>query len=130
MIENFPFKKILVVDDSEVDFFLVHQNLKMVKPVPHILHAMDVDSGLNVLRSFRQSEMPDLVLLDLYFNRHFRQGRDFLHEFHRMPKTITCGTKIKVLSAYTNPEIIAGLEKDFGKMHVIEKPIAAYHLIT
>ncbi len=127
--KGFLFNKILVVDDSEVDFFIVNTMIKRKFPSTAIFFAMDVDSGIKMLKSFAPSEMPDLILLDLFFKNHYKQGADFLSEFAKINFGIIANTKIKVLTAYADYRDAKGLHHKFPNTEILEKPFSLEKLM-
>lgn len=129
MKKEIPFNRILVVDDSEVDFFIVNTLLKRHKPGLSLYYAMDVESGLNMLKAFKPGETPDLILLDLNFERQKMHGMDFLKELVKLYPVINSGPKVIVLSAYLGFNDSEAITKDFFGVEIIEKPFSVEKLV-
>jgi len=99
MNEIFPYKRILIIDDDEMAHYLTHQTIKMHDRSLSVYHAMDVDSGIDMYKSFKTPALPNLILLDLYFERQHKQGKDFIAEFQQLHKEIISRTRLIVLTA-------------------------------
>jgi len=128
MSENeFPFNRILVVDDSEVDFFIANTLLKRHNPAVSLYYAMDVESALSMLRAFKPAEMPDLILTDLNFEKQKKQGLDFLREFSEL-YPLNNGPKVVVLSAYLGFNDREAITKACFAAEIIEKPFSVEKL--
>ncbi len=128
--KEIPFNRILIIDDSEVDFFIANSILKKHKPSVSLYYAMDVDSALNMLRSFKTSEVPDLILLDLNFERQSKQGLDFLKEFEKLYAGLDTQTKITVLTAFKGFQEAKVIARDFSHTAIMEKPFSVEKLIS
>ena len=128
--KEIPFNRILVVDDSEVDFFIVNTLLKRHKPGLSLYYAMDVESGINMLKAFKPDETPDLILLDLNFDKQKMQGMDFLRELTKLYPAVNTGPKVIVLSAYLGFNDSEAITKDFLGVEIIEKPFSVEKLVA
>ncbi len=127
--KEIPFNKILIVDDSEVDFFIAHSLLKRHKPSISLFYAMNVDGALKMLRSFKKEEMPDLVLLDLHFDRQEKQGKDFLKEFKTLVAEQNVSTKVVALTAFSSFSDTRNFANDFSNIRVLKKPLSIEMLL-
>lgn len=128
--KEIPFNRILIVDDSEVDFFIANTLLKRHKSALSLYYAMDVESGLNMLKAFKPGAVPDLILLDWNFDRQKKQGVDFLKEFEKLYPANSNGPRLIVLSAYLGFNDTEALTKDFGEVEIIEKPFTLEKLVA
>ena len=128
--KEIPFNRILIIDDSEVDFFIANTMLKRHKPSVHLYYAMDVDSALDMMRSFKPNEMPDLILLDLNFDRQEKQGVDFLKEFNKLEPAGNSETKVVILTAYSGFKEVKDFIHDFSITEIIQKPFSVEKLMA
>lgn len=120
--KKIPYNRILVVDDSEVDFFIASKTITRHNPSAFMLYANSVDSALNMLRDSSPATLPDLILLDLNFDRQTKQGIDFLKEFGKL--SLPSGSRIKVivLTAYAGFRDIRSITNEFSVTAILEKP--------
>lgn len=130
MKKEFPYKRILVIDDNEIDFFLAHRNVMNYGSKSDMFFAMDVDSGMAMYKSFKPEDRPDLILLDLSFGRQGRHGIDFLKEFRALPSQTTAGTEVVVLTAYAKHPEGAELNNKYQGVKVLEKPFLVEKLLS
>jgi CheY-like chemotaxis protein len=128
--KEFPYKRILVIDDSEVDFFIANTLLKKHKPSVSLYYAMDVDSALDMLKSFKPDDAPDLILLDLNFDRQKKQGIDFMKEFIAMGPLHLAGTTVMVLTAFAGFKEMKNISAYFSRTAIIEKPFSVEKLMA
>ncbi len=130
MKKEFPYKRILVIDDNEVDFFLAHTHIKNYDRSACVYFAMDVDSGMAMYKSFKPEEKPDLILIDLCFNRQQKQGADFINEFNLLPKEVTQGTRLMVLTSFSGYNEGLSLNKNQLGIILLEKPFEAEKVLA
>jgi CheY-like chemotaxis protein len=124
MEQDFPFKRILVADDSDIDIFIVHTILKRYKPSLLLYYALDIESALSMLKSFKSTDLPCLVLLDLNFGKQKKQGLDFMMEFATLYPGGPNNPKVLGLSAYTAFRDVTRIKKNFPDLSIIEKPFS------
>lgn len=127
--KEIPFNRILIVDDSEVDLFIAHSLLKRHKPSICIYHAKSVDCALDMIKGFSLAEMPDLVILDLHFERQEKQGKDFLKEFRTLFPGQSASAKIIALTAFSTFSDVNNFVKNFSHIPVLKKPFAVEMLM-
>ncbi len=130
MKKEFPFKRILVIDDNEIDFFLTHTHVKKYSREADLFFAMDVDSGLKLFKSLSNEEKPDLILLDLNFSRQHRQGIDFLTEFLKLPKETTASTQVMIVTAYMGHQEGKTLNEKHAGLKMVEKPFTVEKILN
>ena len=125
-----PYSRILIIDDSEVDFFIVHSMLKRHKPSLSLYYAMDVDSALNMLKAFNPEQIPDLIILDMHFERQDKQGLDFLREFKTFQQARDHEIKIMALTAFAGFIDVKTFARDFAQTPMLKKPFSVENLIA
>ncbi len=130
MNKEFPYKKILVIDDNETDFYIAHGHINSYTRDVNLFYAMDVDSGLEMFRSFKQELRPDLILLDLNFDRQGKQGIDFLIEFQKMEEESVMPTGVIILSAFSVYNEVQVLRKIHPVLKFIEKPFSVEKILS
>lgn len=129
--KEFPYNKILVIDDSALDFLIATTIAKRLKPSVLLFHAMDVDEGLDMLMYFDPADVPDLILLDLNFGMQQKQGANFLREYDALPEACRAGTKtIVVVTAYAGFSGEHSFTKDLPPIKIIEKPLTEEKLLS
>lgn len=119
-----PFNRILVVDDSDVDFFIASTHIQRHKPSAKLIFADSVDKALDMLRNCNPADVPDLILLDLNFDRQTKQGIDFLNEFWKQKKTYPQEVKVMVLTAFAGFEELCPIQKMFPETEILQKPFS------
>lgn len=72
--------KILVVDDDEVNNFILKELFQEAEIADQIVIESSVDSALSYLAE--EQSLPQLILLDI--NMPIKDGFDFLEEYHEM----------------------------------------------
>ena len=130
MKKEFPYKRILVIDDNEIDFFLAHTHIKRYSENADLFFAMDVDSGLNLFKSFTNDQKPDLILLDLNFNRQQLQGIDFIKEFEKLPKESISSTEVMLLTAFSGYDEGKLMREKYGVLKMVEKPFTVEKILA
>jgi response regulator of citrate/malate metabolism len=95
-----------------------------------LYYAMNVDSALDMLKNFKPSDVPDLILLDLNFDRQNKQGIDFLKEFNKLQPSHTAGIKVMILTAFAGFKEVKEFETDFLKTEIIQKPFLVQKLLS
>ena len=128
--KEIPYSSILVVDDSEVDFFIATTILKGNNPSAQVGFAMDVNGGLNMLKNSALEKLPDLILLDMHFERQEKQGPDFLNEFKTLRSTFKKEIRIIVLTAFVGFIDYKQFAKDFPDTSILKKPLSLEKILS
>ena len=75
--------KILLVEDSRSDAYLVRLAVERISQPCELIHCIDPDDALRLLKSCDKSGAPQLIILDL--NTPGKSGFDLLIEIHKLP---------------------------------------------
>lgn len=111
-------KKILVVDDSEADQFLVSLAINEYDPAIEILTASDGQQALNLLNE--PAEPPQLILLDI--NMPVMNGFEFLEHYDKRHDKHTVVVMLTSSDQESDKQLSASYES--VKQYLI-KPIEA-----
>ena len=123
------FKKVLVIDDDEVDVYLTRRILEESGFAEEIVTAFSTDEALSYLRNNKdEDDLPGFIFLDL--NMPAKTGLDFLNEFSDFLK----GEKPCPVSLLMNVVNTENEETKKAKEHpliryVIEKPLTKEKLM-
>jgi len=112
----------IVIDDGELDCFIVKRIIKLAFPNADITTFTDASPALENMRTkLTDDKHCALVLLDL--NMPVMNGFQFLDEFEKLPLDIKRGYMINVLSSTKNQTDINQLAKYKSINSFIEKPL-------
>lgn len=92
--------KILLVEDSASDAYLVGLAVETIPQPCKLIHCIDPDDALRLLKSCDRSDAPQLIILDL--NTPGKSGFDLLIEVHKLPAL--AGTPVLVLTSSISPD--------------------------
>jgi two-component system nitrate/nitrite response regulator NarL len=120
---NFTFKKVLLIDDSEIDVLVNRRLMELTHFASEVYVTGTAEEGLHFLREECRSkdDAPDWIFLDM--NLPMMSGYDFIEEFKLLPDFITLHTKVIVLSVFQKPE---RLKKVFENKFIygqLDKPL-------
>lgn len=122
MNKKIPFV-LLIDDDQATNFF----NLMMVSKHTDFENVSAVRSGFEAIEYItaiphRNIQKPDLIFLDI--NMPGMNGWDFLRVYSKLPKELTFGIKVIILSTTSNPVEINKSRKEFEVDDFISKPLS------
>lgn len=114
-------KRILLVDDSEIDNYVNRSFLKLKGVSENITAVTTVDGALTFLREHQADEnFPDLILLDI--NMPIKSGFDFLKEYEKFQSTRHC--EVSVLSSSDKEEDVLAMLSHPLVNHYFVKPLS------
>lgn len=92
------FKKVILLDDSDVDLFINETILKAVAIAGEMKCEHKPSSVLDQLKKTeRLSDLPELIFLDLHMDE--MNGFEFLNEFNKLPDFVKSKCKIVVVTS-------------------------------
>ncbi|MBI4944921.1 MAG: response regulator [Bacteroidetes bacterium] len=95
---QYEFSAALLIDDSETDNFLNSIILRNNNICDVIYTATNVDLALRLFQALSPVTRPQLILLDMELPE--KNGFNFIEAFEKLPKDITEGIKISIVSAH------------------------------
>ena len=115
-------KKILIVDDDDVDTYLSKRILSENDFTRDVVTASSVKEAIDYL-SLHNTGFPEIIFLDL--NMPGQNGLDFLEAYNALPAQQKGSTHIILLMnvVNSNDEITTKARKHPLVFHVIEKPL-------
>jgi CheY-like chemotaxis protein len=97
-IEGKVFKKVLVIDDTEIDLKIAQMAMSKYSFAGEIVLKKSAVGGLEYLKSFESTpeDLPQLIFLDI--NMPELSGFDFLERYEKLPEVIQRNCIIMMLS--------------------------------
>ncbi len=124
MSQTFSCKRLLLIEEDEIDIFVTEKILRSVNFAEHI-EVMNFDIALISLLNGK--DLPDYIFLSLY--SRYKSGFDFLDELLHFPKEVR---KIKVVVLSVSP-FPADEKKALNYSQVVgylQKPLTASSLTS
>jgi two-component system chemotaxis response regulator CheY len=115
-------RTLFVVDDSEIDKYIIKLNLKKCPMFDHILY---YDGGLSFIQCIKDHKgdslnLPDAIFLDLYMPGY--DGWEVLDELQALYPELSKKIKVYIVSASISPVDILKAERYFFIQQFISKP--------
>ena len=124
-IEVKRYKKVLLIDDDEVDIFISNKIIKATSLAEEVITKSSAEEGLNLLNSLKNTpaDLPDIIFLDL--GMPAMDGLEFLNEFRKLVDEVKTKCKIVVLtnSFDLNSTMISEVKKNVFVKKIIMKPL-------
>ena len=116
-------KKIIFIDDSSLDHFILKRILKRYKLPYEVNCTENGEEAIKFLEKHKNEpdNLPDVILLDLYMPNF--NGWECLEKMQQMCPTLAKPIKIYILSSFINPEDIQRAKQYDCVKSFIFKPI-------
>jgi len=121
-------KKILLIDDSEIDNF-IHKTLLKKVNVPLEIHTeTSAQAALTYLKSIgdREAHFPDILFLDIRMPQ--MDGFEFMEHYHELPKACREKCTVYMLSSSLDPTDLERSKNYISASHHLTKPLAHHPL--
>lgn len=94
-------KKVLLIDDSEIDNYINKAVLSKSEFILEIITKTSGTDALQYLESADKHSFPDIIFLDIRMPG--MDGFEFMDQYIKLPKTLTAQCKVFVLSSSIDP---------------------------
>ncbi|MCX6351093.1 MAG: response regulator [Bacteroidetes bacterium] len=123
-MENFKYKKVLIVDDSEIDSFINKKLLTKTHFAKEIVDKLSAKAAIEYLtaESSKPEGLPEIIFLDIMMP--MMDGFGFLQEYDKLPEEVKDKCKIIML---TSSDSFKDLDRANTNKHVhkfLNKPLS------
>lgn len=117
------YKKIMIIDDNEIDNYIVKMLIKNNKIAEEIL---EFDNGLKAISYLDSNKdtkenLPEVILLDIYMP--LMDGFQFMEKFNEIESDFTRKCKICIVSSSIDHNDIFKTKLDGNVFQFVTKPI-------
>src|SRR5690349_11301200 len=120
MSPDFSFRRVMVIDDSEIDRILMEKMFTQVSFSEVVISCDNAEDALGYLQE-NKLLLPQIIFLDL--NLPAMDGFEFLEEFDKLPESVKNNCIVIVLSNTSNPFEIKRAEENKHVVLFLPKPI-------
>jgi CheY-like chemotaxis protein len=126
---DYPFKKVCLVDDSEIDRYII---TSVIKRYCFANEAIEFNMAQKALDYLEQNQnnidaLPEIILLDI--NMPEMSGFDFLEKYKSFPQTMLNKINIIILTSSNNPDDSDTAAKNSLVKVYLNKPLNEAKLI-
>lgn len=120
---KFVYKKVMVIDDSEIDRFVASYNIKKHQFAEEIILKETGRTAIEYLKKLIESnkELPQFIFLDIRMPD--MDGFGFLKEYEKFPENVQKSCIIMMLSSSLNPDDHKRAEENKFVNRFLEKPL-------
>ncbi|MBK5284513.1 MAG: response regulator [Bacteroidia bacterium] len=117
------FKKVMVIDDSEIDRYIATYNIKKYGFAEEVIESASASEALQYLKSFANTpgELPDFIFLDIRMPE--MDGFEFLAEYEKLSVDIKEKCICMMLSASLDPADYKLAKENKHLNRFINKPL-------
>ena len=126
---DYPFKKVAVVDDSEIDRYIISSVIKRYCFAHEAIEFNMAQKALTYLEENQNNPdlLPDIILLDI--NMPEMNGFEFLESYNSLPQSLQKQINIIILTSSNNPDDAANAAKNPLVRVFLNKPLNEKKLI-
>ena len=122
------FKKVMLIDDNEIDLKINSKIISLAKLFDEIIICQSGEEGLDYLNKYilNPEKLPNFLLLDIQMPE--MDGFEFLDYYKRLPKNFTSRCPIAMLSSTLDFGDIKRAEANAHVVKLLKKPLLAIEL--
>lgn len=123
MFANTLHKIAMLVDDNEIDIFIVKKMFEQNQFSGRVIIRNSGAEALDYLIGEYEGNrnLPNVIFLDLFMPK--MDGYEFLIEYSKLPEMLKKQCKIVILSVLVNPSEIKKLKSNKDVFEILEKPL-------
>jgi len=126
---DYPFKKVCVIDDSEIDRYIIASVIKRYCFANEVIEFNMAQKALSYLEENQNNPVaiPEIILLDI--NMPEMNGFEFLENYKSFPRPLQKQINIIILTSSNNPDDSAAAAKNPLVRVYLNKPLNETKLI-